>query len=48
MSPGTLIRCNPGFGLLMGKVIHRYALGSAKAQPHLWIHCAYKQTNFIA
>ena len=48
MSPGTLIRCNPGFGLLMGKVIHRYALGSAKAQPYLWIHCAYKQTNFIA
>ena len=34
-SPGTLILCNPGLGLLMCKVIHHYALGSAKAQPYI-------------
>ena len=34
-NPGTLILCNPGFRLLMGKVIHHYALGSAKAQPYM-------------
>ena len=33
--PRTLILCNPGFRLLIGKVIHHYALGSAKAQPYM-------------